>query len=192
MLVGIAPVNWLDCKYSCLSDFKAPMSVGIVPVNEFEFRWSCSKFVSALTVDGIDPEKELENKCRYFNDVNWPTLDGIVEWMELDWTSSNVKLPKLPIEFGRVPDSPFDLKLISRTLAKLEVPGILPHVTPSKEHQAGCVVKRVRWAAFDWSATNFRRLSSSSWRRPGNAQVVFPCDSSGNNNCEDSYYDICE
>ena len=78
------------------------------------------------------------------NDVSALILLGIVFLNRLSASVKNFKLRKLPINSGSVPDSPLDLRLMETTRAKLGDPVMLPQVMPSKEHQLGCKVKRLR------------------------------------------------
>ena len=74
--------------------------------------------------------RKLDCRDRFDNDVNALMLLGIVPLRALFASVNDVKLWKLPIDDGNVPDNRLDFRSIDITLAKLGDPVILPQVTP--------------------------------------------------------------
>ena len=68
-------------------------------------------------VDGKDLSIMFELMSRCSNDVNKLMLDGISPLISFAAISNFVRLPKLPIENGRMPVSDSDRRLISVMLA---------------------------------------------------------------------------
>jgi hypothetical protein len=66
---------------------------------------------------GIVPVNKLDPRNSRDNDFIPPTVEGIDPLIWLSLRSRVVKLPKLPICDGRVPDNPLFNKFISTTLA---------------------------------------------------------------------------
>jgi hypothetical protein len=81
-------------------------------------------------LDGIVPTRELYPISRYRRAVILPSVDGILPEMRFDPIEKFVIPFKNPISDGSDPDRPKPTRSIEKTLALLDVPDILPHVTP--------------------------------------------------------------
>ena len=90
------------------------------------------------------PVSKLFSSVTETRDTKVPKVSGMVPLSSFVCASSDVRLLKLPIDNGSVPDNILELILIETTLEKFADPGTPPQVMPSKEHQSGWVLKKLR------------------------------------------------
>lgn len=75
--VGIDPVNWLSCRWGCLSFDKALMLLGMEPVSLLIDSARTSKFTNVLILLGMYPERLLSQRCKVVSLVKLPILLGM-------------------------------------------------------------------------------------------------------------------